>query len=306
MTETAETVLVTGAAGFLGREVMRRLRQEGHLVIGLDLREDTDNSIRVCDVSRADQLAAVLGDTDIGAIVHCGAVSGPMLYRDQPAFVAGTNIAGTLNLLEVARLRRIRRFVFCSSGSVYGPRDPASPVPEDVPLHPTSPYAASKVAGEALVEAYRATHDLGGVSLRIAAVYGPGRQTACHIRDMLCAARDGRMLTIPYGADQHFHYIRVEDVANAVLASLAATVLPRRAYTIAGDAMTLGEIAGIVRRHHPLANIEIGAAIDPLSDVHGPYVLDAATTDLGWRPSMDIEEGICRYGKWLALNDQEL
>ncbi|WP_445505161.1 NAD-dependent epimerase/dehydratase family protein [Microvirga sp. G4-2] len=301
MPAAANSIVVTGAGGFLGSAVAGRLRAKGACVIGLDLKDDEARGVIACDLSRVKSLEAVLQDVEFDSIIHCGAISGPMLHRDEPGFVVRVNISGTLNLLEWARRKAIRRFVFCSSGSVYGARDPVLPVAEDTPLHPTSAYAASKIAGEALVEAYRAAYGVDGVSLRIAAIYGPGRRTACHIHDMLTAALTGRRLDIAHGRDQRFHYIHVDDAARAVLAALSAARIARPAYTIAGDnGVTLGTLAEVVRQHLPHVEVAVGGGLDPLSDVQGPYELTAASADLGWRPTVSLGDGIRRYANWLA------
>jgi UDP-glucuronate 4-epimerase len=305
MTVASRPVLVTGAAGFLGGAVMSRLRKVGRDVVGLDLKEDSARGIRGCDLSRSEELRLAVADLEIDSVVHCGAISGPMLHRDEPAFVAGTNINSTLNLLELARGHAARRFVFCSSGSVYGTRNPMLPVSEETPLHPTSAYAASKVAGEALVEAYHTAYGLEGVSLRIAAIYGPGRNTACHIRDMLAGALAGRRVEVAYGYDQRFHFLHVDDAATAVIAALMTARVARPSYTIAGDnGVTLGALADLIRRSAPDAEIEVKHGIDPLSDIQGPYDLSAAATDLGWRPAITLEEGIRTYAEWLKTTIQ--
>jgi UDP-glucose 4-epimerase len=305
MTVAPRYILVTGAAGFLGSAVMSRLRKEGRNVVGLDLKEDRARGIKGCDLSQSEELQTTLAGLEIDSIVHCGAISGPMLHREEPAFVAGTNINSTLNLLELARARAARRFVFCSSGSVYGVCDPRLPVSEETSLHPTSIYAASKVAGEALVEAYQTAYGVEGVSLRIAAIYGSGRHTACHIRDMLAAALAGRRLEIAYGYDQRFHFVHVDDVAAAVTAALVTVRIARPSYNIAGDSgVSLGALADFVRRSAPDAEIEVKHGIDPLSDIQGPYDLSAAAQDLGWRPAITLEEGVRSYAEWLKMNIQ--
>ena len=98
---------------------------------------------------------------------HVGHRVGPMMYRGSPSTIVGTNVTGTCNMLELARIHGIRRFVFCSSIGVYG-NAPGGPGDEDHPLNPTSVYGATKVPGEQLVRAYGAEFGIEGVCLPIA------------------------------------------------------------------------------------------------------------------------------------------
>lgn len=292
------SIVVTGATGFLGGAVWRSLQASGTPALGLDI--VPGEGVGVCDLADRGALAATLGDTPIAAIVHCGAVSGPMLHRENPYGVASTNIMGTLNLLELARLRQVPRFVFCSTASVYGPQPVDRPVGEDAPLHPSSAYAASKVAGEALVQAYRA-HGIHGTSLRIAAIYGPGRRTPCHIRDMLLALQHGRNLRIPHGAAQRFHYVHIDDAVASIRSALDGPAVAGDAYTIAGDSgILLRDLAGLVERLLGRGGLTVGAKRDPDLDDQGPFALERAARELGWRPKISLEEGIASYADALA------
>src|SRR5258708_22254948 len=105
-------------------------------------------------------------------IVHCGAISGPMVAGNNLYSIIQNNLVGTANILEIARLHRIRRVVFCSSVTACGPT-PAGPVPENIALHPTSVYGATKAAGGQLITAYSTPHQKDGVSVPPSRGYGP-------------------------------------------------------------------------------------------------------------------------------------
>jgi nucleoside-diphosphate-sugar epimerase len=206
-------------------------------------------------------------------------------------------------MLELARIHGARRFVFCSSTSAYGNTPPA-PVKEDVVMVPASLYAASKVASEQLVAAYAQQYAVDGASLRLSWVYGPHRTTDCMIRTMLTDAMAGRPTRLAFGDDFYRQYIYVEDAAAALLATLDAPSLRRRTYNITGDSrLTLGEVAGIVRRVLPAADIELARGPDPLDEVQERFDISAAAADLGYRPRYDIEAGIRAYADWLLKND---
>lgn len=294
-------VLVTGATGFVGAATAAALRQRGHEVIGVDLAPGATPDVPACDLCDPAQLRAVIDYKPLSAIVHCGAVSGPSLFRDDPGHVARSNMASTINLLEYAREYSVPRFVFASSGSVYGRKPTDVPVVEECALHPSSIYAASKIAGEALVEAYCQQYGLSGASLRIAAVYGPGRRTPCFIRDMILAGLRDEPLVISFGRDDRYHYVHVDDVAAALAKAVEAASFGAPAYTIAADeGITLGALADLVRAIVPGPPIVVAPGTDPLSDPQGPYSHDSAMRDLAWRPLVELATGIRAYAHFLA------
>jgi UDP-glucuronate 4-epimerase len=293
-----ETILLTGAAGLIGRALRRRLVERGDTVIGTDRLEG--EGIAACDLTEVHRLHEL--GAQATAILHCGAISGPMVARDNPHLIVQSNIVGTANILELARIRKMRRVVFLSSVSAFG-STPAGvdPVPEGVVLSPSSVYGASKVAGEALVDSYQRQHGVDGINLRPAWVYGPGRTTACAIRTMIQDAQAGRRTHFPYGRDFYKQYVHVDDVADAILLALYAPHFGQRAYTISGDSyLTFAEIAEIVRKVLPSAEIAIDAGLDPMDDVQARFDISAAERDLGYRPRIALEDGIRSYAAWLA------
>lgn len=298
-------VLVTGASGLIGNAVRVMLEDRGRRVVAVDRMAAVveDRPVAAADVTSVHRLHALAVEHRLDSVIHCGAFSGPMVARDDPAAIVEVNIVGTANVLELARVHRIRRVVFCSSVSAYGDTPPGlDPVPEDVPLHPTSVYGASKAAGEALVDGYAAQHGVDGLSLRIGWVYGPRRTTDCAVREMILSAWAGRPHRLPFGRDFHRQYVHVEDAARAlVLAADADGPLPRRAYTITGGTYaTLGEIAGIVAATFPGADIEVAPGPDPVDDRQARFDIAAAERDLGYRPEVTLEAGITSYATWLG------
>lgn len=293
-----ETILLTGAAGLIGRYVHRMLRARGDTVIAID-RQGSDEIV-ACDLSEVHRLHEL--GANASAIVHCGAISGPMVARDNPYLIVQSNIVGTANILELARIKKMRRVVYCSSVSAFGSTpEGLDLVPEDVVLRPSSVYGASKAAGENLLEGYRRQHGVDSVSLRPGWVYGPGRTTDCAVRTMIEDAQAGRATSFPFGRDFYRQYVHVQDVADAILLALDARALPRRSYTINGGTyMTLGELAGIVKKVLPQAKIEMGAGADPIDDVQARFDLSAAERDLGFKPRIGLEDGIRSYAAWMA------
>jgi len=295
------TILVTGAAGLVGNAVRVMLEAAGRRVLAIDHMAATEEGrpLTVADVSDTHRLHALAGATPLGGIIHCAAYSGPMVARDNPYDIVRVNVLGTASLLELARIRRIPRLVFCSTVSAYG-HTPKGPVIEDSLLRPTSVYGGSKAASEHLLDTYAQQHGVDGVSIRIGWVYGPRRRTYCALRDMIDDAIRGRPTRLPCGRGDYRQYIHVDDSAAALIKALDAPALPRRSYTVTGGTwLTLGEVAAIVRRVLPNADIEIGPDPDPDDDRQAAFDITAAARDLGWQPQVPLEDGIISYADWL-------
>jgi nucleoside-diphosphate-sugar epimerase len=297
-------VLVTGAAGLIGHRVRTLLEERGDQVIAVDKWESTveGRDVTECDLTDVHSLHRLTIRYRPDSIVHCGAISGPMVARDNPHSIFQNNLVGTANILELARVYQIRRVVFCSSVSAYGPT-PRGPVAEDVPLNPSTVYGATKAAGEQLIAAYATQHKVDGVSIRLSWVYGPRRQTTCLIRTMLLGALQKRPTRVPSGADFYKQYLYVDDAASSLLLALDATGLQRRTYSVTGDSyLTLGQIADIIRKIIPGADIEVSPGPDPDDDVQEVFDISAARRDLGYAPQFSIEQGIKSYRDWLEAN----
>ena len=171
------TILVTGAAGLLGRFVVRDLLKHGHIVRGLDRRRgDDDIEWHVGDVTSPELVAGAMAGVD--AVMHIAAI--PNIWSGDGQTIMRVNLLGTYTVLDAAEAARVQRVVFCSSDSVagYTVREGKMLVPRYAPLdldHPllaTDPYAVSKVAGEDLVRAY-ALRGMSAVVLRTVFVAYP-------------------------------------------------------------------------------------------------------------------------------------
>ncbi len=295
------TVLITGSAGLVGHAVRRRLESDDVAVAPVDLRDRSADGVPQipCDLTDPDRVEAVFSSTRPRAVVHGGGVSGPMVLPDDPVSVVRSNVVGTAILLEAARRHGVTRVVYCSSIAAYGGTGPA-PVPERTPLHPTDVYGATKAAGEHLVEAYRHTHGLSVASLRLVAVYGPRRTTGCAIRDLLTDAAAGSRTRWPVPADAPHQYVHVDDAARAVVAAVGRENAVG-VYNIAGGPpLTAAEVVETVRSIDARAGADLDAP-DPDAAAGWPAALDiaAARRDLGFRPEVDIVDGIRAYREHL-------
>ena len=297
----SKKIMVTGAAGLIGSAVVEKLAERGDAVVALDrsaAKLPGAVPIQACDIGDVHGLYRLAGSS-LDGVVHCGAHSGPMVARDQPASMVQVNIMGTANMLELARVLKARRFVYCSSASAYG-STPEGSVDEETPLRPTSLYGASKAASEYLVTAYADQYGLDGVSLRLSWVYGPRRTTDCFIRTLIEDALEARPTRVSFGEDFPRHYVHVDDAARALILALDTEQAPRRAYNITGGpSTTLGEVARAVREVLPSADIVLQRGQDPLDDVQHHFDIRAAKSELGYAPSISLPQGIRSYTDWL-------
>jgi UDP-glucuronate 4-epimerase len=297
----SDCILVTGAAGLVGNAVRVMLERSGRKVVAIDRYATAIDGrpVAECDVTDIHGLHSLARRNDITGIVHCGAFSGPMVAADSPAQMVQVNIVGTGNILELARIVRGPRVVFCSSTSAYGPTPPG-PVPEDVALKPSSVYGASKSASEHLVHSYQRQHGVDGVSIRLSWIFGPRRTTACTIRMMITDALAQRPTRLPFGRDFPRQYIHIDDAARALVLALDKPQLPRSTYTVTGGTwMTLGEVAGVVRKVLPDADIDVADGPDPIDDWQERFDISAAARDLDYQPAVSLEDGIRSYRDWL-------
>ncbi|MBN7137829.1 protein CapI [Lysobacter enzymogenes] len=182
------TILVTGAAGFIGANVCRALRAQGRAVVGLDNYNDyydpqikrdrvaalcPDVDIRALDLTDRDGLAALFDEAGIDRVVHLAAQAGVRYSLSNPHAYVDSNLVGFVNLLELCRHRGVQHLAYASSSSVYG--DSATPpFSEDQRIDkPRSLYAATKAANELMAYTYAQLYGLRATGLRFFTVYGP-------------------------------------------------------------------------------------------------------------------------------------
>ena len=297
-------ILVTGANGLIGYALASELARQGRPVIGLVrarlAREACGFDTFEGDLTDTHRLHNLFKTNSIDSVIHSGALSGPMLGLDNPYSLCLTNIMGTANILETARIHGIRRVVYTSSATAYGDTPLGGPFKEDIPLRPKDVYGASKASSEHLMRAYAAQHKLQGVSLRISWVFGPRRKTACFIRTMIEDAMANRPTRLDWGLGFYRQYIYVDDVISAIIAALDAPSLPQDVYNVTGGShLTLDQIAEAVRRVLPNAEIHLKPGPDPVDTVQGQFDISAIKRDLGFSPRYTLERGIETYYQWL-------
>jgi len=304
----SDTILVTGITGMLGHAIAARLAREGHRVVGMDRAAPPGLPYPTLthDLPDPHRWHEAIVRYGVTRVVHAGAVSGPMLLRDAPARITDINLAGTVALLEAARIHGIQRIVWFSSIMAYGPRDSAAPVDEDAPLHPVTVYGGTKAAGEAMLRAYHAEHGVDAVALRVASCYGPGRTTACLMRTLVEDGLAGRATPVRVEPGVTRQHVYIDDVVDAARAALFASSLAQRAYNLGpGVAQSLDEVVQAVRQAVPQADARVvadgmGWNTFPL----GPLTIDAARRDLDFAPRTALAAGAAHVRDWVLARRQ--
>jgi len=301
----SKNFLVTGAAGLVGAAVVRRLAADEGSLIATDMRDarvPDGARFEVADLMNQSAMAALLRSYAVDTVIHCGAISGPMVAADNPHLVASVNIGGTLNLAEAARKAGVQRFLALSSISVYGMQTTFDPVTEDAPLNANDVYGASKIAMEAILRAYR--YDLGmpTMVLRVASVYGPGRTTDCFIRDLIRGAATGTAIELFDEGGFRRQFIHIDDVVRGIVQSLSAKVWNEFVYNIGGgEWLTEREVAALAAPILPRLQIAAARAPARCIDGHmGPLDFRRASAAFGYAPQTSVSQGIASYAAHLA------
>jgi dTDP-glucose 4,6-dehydratase len=324
-------ILVTGGAGFIGSAVVRHAVRAGHSVVNLDaltyaanlenLRPVANSPLyqfEHADIRDRAALARIFETHAPDAVMHLAAESHVDRSIDGPGDFVETNITGTFNLLEAARAHWVGqgrpeafRFHHISTDEVYGSLGPTGQFTEDTPYAPNSPYSASKAASDHLVRSWHETYGLPVLVTNCSNNYGPYHFPEKLIPVVILKALAGEPIPV-YGAGENVRdWLYVEDHADALL-----TVLTRgavgRSYNIGGENERrnidlVRTICSILDRKRPKANAyadQITFVADrPGHDLR--YAIDPTRirTELGWRPSVTVEEGLTLTVQWYLDND---
>lgn len=324
-------LLVTGGAGFIGSAVVRRAIRDGHQVVNLDVltyaacldnvaevADDPNYTFLEADIRDRGAMDLALAEYAPDVIMHLAAESHVDRSIDGPGAFIETNVTGTYTLLEAARAYwegqgrpDSFRFHHISTDEVYGSLGPTGQFTEETPYDPRSPYSASKAASDHLVRAWCATYGLPVVLTNCSNNYGPYHFPEKLIPVTILNALAGKPLPV-YGDGSNVRdWLYVEDHAEALLLVVQKGQIGR-SYNIGGEnectnLQLVQMLCGILDRLRPgpvpYADLITFVADRPGHDAR--YAIDPTRIrqELGWRPSVSVEEGLERTVQWYLDNE---
>jgi UDP-glucose 4-epimerase len=307
-------ILVTGGAGFIGSHLVDALAaRDGHQIIVADdfsvgtranLAQHASNPrVRVVELDIRDKarVAQVMRGVDV--VYHLATQCIRVSIRD-PYLVHDVNATGTLHLLTAALEQGVKRFVYCSSSEVYGSADYV-PMDERHPLVPTTPYGASKLAGEVYARSFHLTYGLPVAIVRPFNTYGPREHFEGPYGEVLpkfvVRALNNAPLVIFGDGSQTRDFTEVSDTVRGLIASAECDELVGDAINIArGQEVTICDLAEIVLAALPQSESRIEYQAARPGDVRRHFAdVGKAQAVLGFEPRFTIREGVRRYVQWV-------
>lgn len=291
-------VLVTGASGMVGRNLLEYLGAKGMETIPTDLSGWEFSG----DLRDKEFVFGGLGSVDFDAIVHLAAITDIKKAIEDPHLCFEVNCLGTLNVLELGRRKNVSRFLLSSSANVYGaPR--SNPVSEDTPYDPRTPYDYSKVVCEQLTMGFHRAKGLPTTITRSWLMFGEHDQPSRAIVRFIRACLKGEPLTLYNGGKDTTAPTHAVNFAKLVLTILGSASAVGEVFNFGGDGpLTVRELAETIRRlTHSNSQLILAP---PRSELESTPQVSYPTTRkakdlLGYKPELTLEEGLERTIAWV-------
>lgn len=317
------TVLITGAAGFIGFHLARRLCDEGVAVVGIDnlndyysvelkqarlrqLANDSNFSFRQLDIVDKHALADLFRHGTFGQVIHLAAQAGVRYSLEQPQVYAESNLSGFLNVLEACRQHPPEHFIYASSSSVYGLNERMPFTTADAVDRPTSLYAATKRANELMAFTYSHLYGIAMTGLRFFTVYGPWGRPDMALFKFTEAMIKGRPIDVYNGGQMSRDFTYIDDIVEGImrLRLRPPTVTegqpaPSRLYNIGrGEPVKLLHFIECIE-----GALGVRAQINELPMQPGEVLRTWADVSelaqlIDFRPAVSVETGVGRFVDW--------
>jgi nucleoside-diphosphate-sugar epimerase len=305
------SILVTGGYGHLGSWVCWELANKGHEVIILDRAqrrlsylEPFDGKLTWCDCDTLDHGSIyslfAKHQGGIEGIVHIAGLMGGPYFASKPLQHLSINVTGSLHIMEAARIFKVPRMVYISSGALYGERNDVPD--EDIPMAPSDLYGAAKASVELFGLQYANQFGLDFRAIRVYFAYGPGRMPSelYPLYGAVFGPLEGKTrIELPAGRDQHLDYTYVKDIARGIVMLLEAEGIEHRRFNIcSGQIKPVPEIIQTVAR---AAGVDLDLDLGPGLIMPRSPSLDSSRLrkEVGWEPRYSLEQGLAEYAGWI-------
>lgn len=324
--------LVTGAAGFIGYHVSKRLLQAGHQVVGIDNLNDyydvnlkqarldrlssPDFQFKKLDLADREGMAQLFADEKFDRVIHLGAQAGVRYSLDNPLAYADSNLIGHVNVLEGCRHNKVKHLLYASSSSVYGLNRKMPFSTDDSVDHPVSLYAATKKANELMSHTYSHLYGLPTTGLRFFTVYGPWGRPDMALFKFTKAMVEGKSIDVYNYGKMKRDFTYIDDIAEAIIrlqdvipqadaswtvetGSPATSSAPYRVYNIGNsspvelmDYINALEEALGIEAQKNMLPIQPGDVLETSADTQALYDV------IGFRPQTTVKQGVKNFVDW--------
>lgn len=315
MGHTTGSTLVTGGAGFIGSHVIDSLLTRGERVVCVDnfdpfydpaikranlraIATHPNFTLIETDIRDGARMRMLCDEHHVDRIFHAAARAGVRPSLKDPLLYEDVNVRGTIAVLEAARQRPIKTFVFASSSSVYGGVHTV-PFSETAPLsRPISPYAATKLAGELICYTYHHLYGIPITCLRFFTVYGPRQRPEMAIYQFVRLIEAGQPVPVFGDGSSRRDFTYIDDVVQGILSALE-TPFPFEVFNLGeSDTIALKDLIGLIEQC-----LGKKARIDTLPPQPGDMPITYADITkarrlLGYRPGTQIKQGLQRFAEW--------
>ncbi|MDD4298473.1 MAG: NAD(P)-dependent oxidoreductase [Bacilli bacterium] len=313
------SILVTGGHGFVGMHIVNELIDIGKNVVVVDVLEKVPSILEPVkekyiyesgDITDMDYLTSIIEKYRIEGIIHLAAIKNNKQCTQNPMLAFNVNLLSTINIFELARIKKLKRIITLSSAVVFSHwgdsnisvRETDTPSPENL-------YSTLKYSVEQFARIYRGLYNVPIVIVRISRVYGPGvvapliPKESNPIPQLLWDVIKNKSINQETGGDFEADFSYVKDVAHGINLSYLSDTLPSPILHIGGGEMfKVRDIINIIQEISPDIPAYIGSSTEPYSTqapIRGTLDISLANKELGYSPQYTLKEGLVEYKKWL-------
>jgi len=327
-----DTILITGGAGFIGSNLIDKLLEQNNKIITIDnfdnyynpqIKEKNILEIRENmkkldidekyfklyrgDIRNKDNLRIIFIENKIDLIIHLAAMAGVRSSIINPEYYYEVNVMGTLNLLDTIKEKRIKKFIFASSSSIYGNNQKIPFSEDDIVDNPISPYAASKKAGELLCYTYHHLYDIDVACLRIFTAYGPRQRPDLAIHKFIKLFLQNKSIPFYGNGNTERDYTYIDDVVDGIVKTIIWIKKNKNKYEIfnLGSSRTIS-ITEMIKTIEEVLNKKANLKKLPMQpgDVNRTYAdIKKAKKILNYNPKIVFKEGIKKFIEWIKNNN---